>query len=336
MEAGYNRYISIDRFDVARASVAYENASAMGRYRYRETNVGVRIVFAKSSRLFEAFGQATEMGDVGAVIEFDDRVVVEGLQALKPRAGDMVTIRYLEAGRTVGGRVIESDLKSSPALVEIEYARLTSIADIGAGSPLPTEPIRFTIVGQEDEIQTLDLVGRRFYHFFELLEGVRALTNAAGSQRVEPVYAPPPVLDQLRIASPAVLLIQLATELVELIPWALAAGALSKAWQFPEKRKTWYEGTGQKKQIELMDLEKELNQLELENRRQEAQLKQEMTDRVRAAFPEAELTDDEIAERVDEHVLPHLRALGRTGVTEIEAGEEGADGAASPSESDDA
>ncbi len=56
IEAGYNRYISINRFDVTRASVAYENASAMGRYRYRETNVGVRIVFAKSSRLFEAFG----------------------------------------------------------------------------------------------------------------------------------------------------------------------------------------------------------------------------------------------------------------------------------------
>ncbi len=237
----------------------------------------------------------------------------------------MITMRYLEAGRTVGGRVIESDLKSSPALVEIEYARLTSIADIGAGTPLPTEPIQFTIIGQDDEVQTLDLVGRRFYHFFELLEGMRALTNTAGGQRDEPVYAPPPVLDRMTIASPAVLLVQLASELVELVPWALAAGALSKAWQFPEKRKTWYEGTGQRKQNELTDLEIELKELEVEEQQQEAQLRQEITGRVRSAFSEIELSDDEIEQAVNEHVLPHLRALGRTGVTAIEAGDEVAD-----------
>jgi len=322
VEAGYNRYISINRFDVARASVAYENASAMGRYRYRAASLGVRIVFAKSSRLFEAYGEATEVGDVGAIVEFTDEEVTEGLKSLKPRAGDMVTIRYLEAGRTVGGRVIESDLKSSPAIVEIEYARLTSIADIGGGTPLPTRPIRFTIIGQQDEIQTLDLVGRRFYHFFELLEGVRALTNTAGSQIREPVYAPPPVLDRMTIASPAVLLIQLASEIMELVPWALAAGALSKAWQFPEKRKTWYEGTGQKKQNELTDLEIELKQLEVESQEQEAQLRQEMIERVRSGFSEIELSDDEIEQAINEHVLPHLRALGRTGVTAIETGDE--------------
>ncbi len=161
VEAGYTRYISINRFDVARASVAYENASAMGRFRYCETNVGVRIVFAKSSRLFEAYGQATEIGDVGAVIEFPDDHVIEGLRGLKSRTGDMVTLRYLEAGRTVGRRVIEVDLKSSPAHVEIEYARLTSIAEMATGTPLPTEPVQFKITGQADEVQTLDLVGRR-------------------------------------------------------------------------------------------------------------------------------------------------------------------------------
>ncbi len=68
---------------------------------------------------------------------------------------------------------------------------------------------------------------------------MRALTNAAGGQRDEPVYAPPPVLDELRIASSAELLIQLAPALVDLIPWAFADGVLSLARQVPEKRKTW-------------------------------------------------------------------------------------------------
>ena len=322
MDAGYTRYISINRFDVARASVAYENASAMGRYRYREANVGVRILFAKSNRLFEAFGSATEVGDVGAVIEFDDEVVVEGLKALKPRAGDMVTLRYLEVGRSVGGRVIDTDLRSSPAHVEVEYARLTSIAEIAGGTPLPTAAVRFRVVGQADEAQTLDLVGRRLYHFFELLEGARSLANAAGGHLDQPVYAPPPVLDELRIASPAELLVQLVPELVDLVPWAIVAGILRMAWQIPEKRKTWHEGTGQAKQNELVDLERELKQLEVEKQQQEAQARSEMIDRLRRAFPTADLTDSEIERSFDEHVLPHLQALGRAGVGEIEVGDD--------------
>lgn len=323
IETGYNRYISINRFDVARASIAYQNASAMGRYRYRDTTLGVRIVFAKSSRLFEAYGNSTEVGDVGAVIEFSDEQVIQGLQNLKPSAGDMVTMRYLEAGRTIGGRVIESDLRSTPAIVEIEYARLMSIADIVAGSPLPTEPVQFTIVSQDDEVQTLDLVGRRFYHFFELLEGVRALANTAGSQRENPVYAPPPVLEQLVISSPAVLLVELPLEIVDLVPWALFTAAMLMAWQFPEKRKTWYEGTGQKETNELLALEKELKELEVEDRRQEVQLRREMIERLRSSFPENELSNNEIAQSVDEQILPNLRALGRTGVTAIETGGKG-------------
>ncbi len=319
VDSGYNRYISINRFDVARASIAYENASAMGRYRYRDTDLGVRIVFAKSSRLFETYGQATEIGDVGAIIEFADGEVVDGLRSLKPRPGDMVTLRYLEAGKSVSGRIIESDLKSSPALVEIEYARLMSLIEVGAGAALETKSSRFTVVGQETELQTIDLVGRRFYHFFELLEGVRSLTNEAGRQNENPVYAPPPILDHLSVASPAVLMIQLASEVVDLLPWAIIAGILSKAWQFPEKRKTWYEGTGQKKQNDLADLEIELKELDVEAEKQELDLLSEIRRRVRSVFPASTVSDAQIEQVVREHVLPHLEALGRSGVAKIEA-----------------
>jgi len=115
--------------------------------------------------------------------------------------------------------------------------------------------------------------------------------------------------------------------LVELVPWGVAAGVLHKAWQFPEKRKTWFEGTGQQKQNKMKDLEIELMQLELEGQKQEAELKQEVNERLRALFPESELTDDEITQRIDDHLLPHLRALGRTGVAEIKAADTETDAA---------
>lgn len=75
---GYNRYIAINRFDVARASRAYENASAMARYRYLDANVGVRVVFMGANRLFEALGRATLVSDPGAVIEFSAPETVQG------------------------------------------------------------------------------------------------------------------------------------------------------------------------------------------------------------------------------------------------------------------
>ncbi len=108
-DAGYTRYISINRFDIARAAAPFENSSAKGRYDYRHADLGVNVIFAKSSRLFEASGRSTEIGEVGAIIQFSEPAVIEGLEQVKPQAGDMVTIRYLEAGRSASGRVIDVD-----------------------------------------------------------------------------------------------------------------------------------------------------------------------------------------------------------------------------------
>lgn len=314
VEAGYTRYVAINRFDVSRASAPYENASAMGRYDYRKVDLGVNVVFAKGSRLLEASGRAKEIGEVGAMLLFSETEVVEGLKMLKPQPGNMVTIRYLEAGKTVGGRVIDADLKSDPATVEIEYARLISIADVGVGDPLPVRDAGFVLRGPQDAVQTLDLVNRRLYYFFELIEGVRALVNEAGAHQEGPVYAEPPVLRSLAVASPAQLVIQLAERLVDLLPLALLAAALKAAGAFPAKRKEWYEGTGQDKQNELTDIEVQLKQLELDAKREEAALRGKMVGQLRASFPGTTLSASDAAKLIDEHVLPPLRALGEMGI----------------------
>ncbi|MGI8985008.1 MAG: hypothetical protein ACR2HM_10850 [Acidimicrobiales bacterium] len=317
LEAGYRRYISINRFDVAHAATPFEGASANGRYDYRAADLGVNVIFAKSSRLFEASGRATEIGDVGAILQFSEPEVIDGLGKVKPQPGDMVTVRYLEAGRTVGGRVIEADLKSSPALVEVEYARLLSIADVGVGVPLDVTVVRFVLQGPDDQIQTLDLVGRRLYLFFEVIEGLRALSNDASARQPHPAYAPPPVLRRLSVASPADVLIELVPQIKAMMPLALVAVVLKGAWEFPSKRKEWLEGSGLAKQNTLLDLEVELKEIEVQRKQKEAELRSEMIGRARVAFPESEITDEEATQAIDGFVLPPLRALGRIGVIKL-------------------
>lgn len=318
IEAGFNRYVSINRFDVARASVPFDNASAKGRYAYVDVDLGVRVVFAKTNKLMEAFGRATEIGEVGALLRFDEQEVVEGLRKLKPQPGDMVTLRYLEAGRTVGGRVVEADVKAEPASIEIEYTQLISIASIGIGDPLPAVQARFVLSGPEDDLKTLDVASRRLYQFFELIEGVRALANEAGAAQDAPVYVQPAVLDSLSVASPADVVIQLAEQATSLIPWGLAAAALRAVYAVPEKRKAWYEGTGQKKDNELKELEIREKQLkvdiqELEATRLEAEadLRLQLIARVRATFPGSQLTDEQVIQAIDESV-PSCRRCVRS------------------------
>lgn len=315
LAAGYTRYISINRFDVARAATPFENASASGRYDYQPADVGVSVIFAKSSRLFEASGRAVEIGEVGAIIQFSEPEVVDGLGKMKPQAGDMVTVRYLEAGRTASGRVIEVDLKSEPTLVEIEYARLLSIADIGVGTRLPVVNTRFVLRGPTDQAQTLDLVGRRLFLFFEVIEGMRALSNSASARQPEPAYAPPPVLSRLSVASPVDLMVELVPQMASMMPYALIAVLLKAAWDLPAKRKELLEGTGQRLQNNLTALEIQLKQHELQSKQAESALRSEVIEGLRAAFPATEISDDQANQMIDDFVLPPMRALGRLGVT---------------------
>ncbi|HZN13899.1 MAG TPA: hypothetical protein VFB78_06520 [Acidimicrobiales bacterium] len=327
LAAGFERYVSINRFDVARAATPFENASASPRYAYTAMDVGVRVIFAKSNRLLETFGRATEVGEVGAVLRFDDPDVVEGLRQLKPQPGDMVTVRYLEIGRTEDGRVVDADAKSTPAVIEIEYAHLLSIASFEVGQPLANAEARFVLTGPVSD-QTLDVTSRRIYHFFELIEGIRALSNRVGAKQAQPVYAEPPVLRSLSVASPADVVLLLAQQVQDLIPWALVGGVLKAAAALPEKRKQWYEGTGQKKANQLKahelrekELEVELKDLEVAQAKQEVDLREAILARVRATFVGSEMGDEELSRVIDEFLVPPLRSLGRAGIDSVVAGD---------------
>jgi len=324
LNAGYDRYISINRFDVARAAAPFESQSASPRYSFQDVDLGVSVIFAKGSRLHETYGRAVEMGEVGAILRFTEPEVIDGLRLLKPQPGDMVTVRYLEPGRTVGGRVVEADTKASPATVEIEYTRLVSISALGEGTALPTTEAGFRLLLNPDaaeEVQTLDMVSRRIYHFFELIEGLRALSNEAGSLQAAAVYAEPSVLRRLTVASDPEVILQLAEQVIRLIPYAAAAGLMKAASLFVEKRKEWYEGTGQKTANALTDLEVQLKQLEVDRSTEEVAFIREVQERVRATFPTSTVSNDEIARMVTQQIIKPLQALGQSGVTGLSSDE---------------
>lgn len=324
LNAGYGRYISINRFDVARAAEPFESQSASPRYSYQDVDLGVSVIFAKGSRLHETYGRAVEVGEVGAILSFAEPEVVDGLRLLKPQPGDMVTVRYLEPGRTVGGRVVEADTKASPATVEIEYTRLVSISALGEGTALPTIEADFSLLLNPDvaeEVQTLDLVSRRLYYFFELIEGLRALSNEAGGRQASAVYAEPSALRRLTVASDPELVLQLAEQIIRLVPYAAAAGLMRAASLFVEKRKQWYEGTGQKTANALSDLEVQLKQLEVDRATEEVAFIREVQERVRVTFPTSTVSNEDIARMVTQQIIKPLQALGRSGVTGISSTE---------------
>ena len=313
--AGYSRYIPINRFDVARAANPYGDPSSNARYSYEAADQGVKVVFAKSNKLMETYGRATEVGEVGALLRFEEKEVIDGLRKMKPQPGDMVTVRYLELGRTLGGTVVEADVKSEPSVVEIEYGRLVTIASLGVGEPLPTTAARFVLTGPGENDTTLDVTGQRLYHFFELVEGLRSVTNEAGSQQGEPTYAAPPDLRRLSVASPAEVVLELAAVVPQLLPLGLVGAVLKMAWDYPAKRKEWLEGDGQREQNKILKIDKELKQLELEKQQQEASLRDEMLDRIRAEFPASTISDADAGRAIKEFVIRPLDALGRTGIT---------------------
>jgi hypothetical protein len=238
-------------------------------------------------------------------------------------------------GRTVSGRILETDLKTTPATIEVQYTRLVSIADIAAGHVLPTAPAGFVLIPESAEETTMDLVGRRIFHFFELVEGIRALLNSAGAAQKDQVYAAPPLLSELSVASPTTIVVELAQAAHQLLPVAYLSMSIKGALSFIDKRKTWYEGSIAKQQVEqerhntkqqkkMEDLEMRLKQAEVDMKEAEAgsaktdaETKRILLERLRQAVPGTELTDERAEAIIENNIQPALRNLAEVGIKEI-------------------
>lgn len=203
--AGFNRYISINRFDVARASEPYENLSSNSRYRYTRTTTGVRVTFPRGRRLVEAYGTAEEIGETGLILVFDDLATVRALsaEATKPRVGDELRLELLDPPQQFDARVVDIDRASKKLVtVEVEFERLQSIAEFIGREPLRTYHYEVQLVSETEPEATVDFVGRQVYNLFEIIEVTRALVNEAAEMSREDRYAPIPHVHQLTMKSP--------------------------------------------------------------------------------------------------------------------------------------
>jgi hypothetical protein len=177
--AGYSRYISINRFDVARAARPYESAGASSRYSYLRSSAGVQVTFPRGRKLIEAVGRVTRVGDTGVVIIFDRPKTFAALVGNRPRIGENAGLDFIEPHHHVNGRIIEFDVGDTSVQLEVEFTRLQSVSEYVGATELPSIQVDIQLSESGAMSDSIDVVGRQLYYVFELLEAARALSNEA-------------------------------------------------------------------------------------------------------------------------------------------------------------
>lgn len=231
--AGYNRYISINRFDVERASQPYESLSSNARYRYFDARAGVRVTFPRGRRLVEAYGRADRVGETGLMLIFDTPEVVAALQkSNKPRLGETVRIDFLDPPRQVDGRILEVEAHKADLVLEVEFTRLQSIAEYVGRTPLQLSRHSIRLIPMADQPDTVDVIGRQLFYLFEVVEAGRAFVNeAARLSSNTDAYAPVARVESLRMSSPLVAILGVPTPVALAVASGLGLLSLAAAWE---------------------------------------------------------------------------------------------------------
>lgn len=221
---GYNRYISINRFDVAKASEPYEDLGNKSRYQYLQSGVGVRVTFPRGRRLVEAYGRADRVGETGMILVFDAKETVAALtdDATRPRTGDSVRLDFLDPPSSVDGTVMDAELVGDAVVLEVDFTRLESISQYIGREPLPVQPYQFRLVSETDH-SSVDVVGRQLYGLFEFVEASRAVVNELSGQSKAKLYAPVSTVSTLSMRSP-LLAIVLVPEAVAMVGGVALSG----------------------------------------------------------------------------------------------------------------
>lgn len=203
-DAGYGRYISINRFDVARASEPYESLSTNARYGFWDADLPVQVTFPRGRRLVEAMGRASKVGESGLLLGFEDQDVAEGMVRDRPRVGEIVRVDFVTSGGAATARVTDADRVGKAFIVEVEFIRLQSIGAYVSQTALPLR--RFRVVVRGDNELAIDVVGRRVFQVFELIETARGFANQAAEATSSP-YAPVARVEELSMRSPLAIVV---------------------------------------------------------------------------------------------------------------------------------
>lgn len=306
--AGSNRYISINRFDVARAAQPYENLASNSRYRYASAKSKVRVTFPRGRRLVEAFGVAEEIGETGLILVFTDSATVRGLMKTenKPRLNDELRIELIEQSGQFDARIVDVDSSTRKLRLEVEFERLQSIAHYIGRDPLRRQRYSVEVVPAVRGDVTVDVIGRQLYHLFEVLETARSLVNEAADAVKDGRYAPVTHVHELRMRSPLVVQLGLPEPVAMVLLPAL--GILSTLLAFERWRKARLENNSRSTQNQVQEARAALDLAV-------TQARVEIVQRLRKTFRfTGRQSPEELAGLAQ--LLDAVKALGEQDVTE--------------------
>lgn len=318
-DAGYNRYISINRFDVARAASRHEDLGASPRYPFYERGEGVRLLVAKANRLWVAFAQVESVGEAGAVLRFVDDEYAAGLSDIKARKGDEVSLNFLESGVHRDGWIVEVDLGAQPPLLEVQFGELVSLADLAVGQPAPLASLGLRLRSADDDASpTTDQLSRRLHLAFEMLDELRAIANTSVGPTGAGRYSPPAVVERLSVASPAEFWLTVS-EVVKVIAWPSVIGlALRELAQLPAQRKAWLEGDILKQDLADRTVARAAKDAQRDRDRAISELAKQVQRRLEERYPLKSNSGLQVERLVIERVGPLLEALAEAGIVDLE------------------
>ncbi len=331
---GFDRYVSVNRFDVARASRPYEGASATPRYFYYGLEVPITMHFRRGAHEYEVKGVAERVGEVGAVLTFDNKKQLDVLRKQRPTVNTYIRLDF---GSPVSdfatARVIESELDEEWALIEVEFSRLLPLSDLTKSTALPGELTTLSVVGTSPDDRAADLVGRRIYYTLEAIESCRAIANevlrteSSSRNVVDPLE-----LQSLSVQSPLVIVFStpVAVPSVLLASWFVVRSAVktgTKAYKDVQSGKV--DGATAKKigaEARLAEAEAEAKEIKNAAKRQEVVhreflfglAREELSQQVKLKEPELDESGEARRDSLTKQLLDNASSLDRQDVEGLE------------------
>lgn len=227
LRAGFDRYVPMNRFDVARATRPYEGISALPRYFYYGTSVPVTLSYARGGKRYAIDGTAERIGEAGALLTVDDAADVELMRKHRPSVGTDVSLSFgAPVGETTMARVVESELDQASGLIEVEFNRLMSLSNLGEAGRIEPAPVIIRVTGITGKDHAADLIGRRLFFVLDAMEAGRSIANEVlrtESPSTAEAVVDIPQMRRLRLENPLLveLGIPVAVSAVVAVGWAL-------------------------------------------------------------------------------------------------------------------
>lgn len=330
--AGYDHYVSINRFDIARAAQPFEHEAASNRYVYRPVSRTVRLTVVRAGEPYGVMSQTERVSEAGALLVVNDPPTVAGIRDARLRTGEHVQLDFLDPPATVHARIAAEveivDNEPASATIEVEFSRLRPVSEFTSATPMDADHMVVRLAARDDGPVPLDVVGRRVFYLFEALEIARSLVNevivteATSSE----LFAQPLEVERLSMQSPIEVLTYGAPAVVTVLgsAWAILRGATALAQQVQDARLTGAQVKREQEETRRVALHSD--RIEDENQTSHLihrRIREILSDQVTLSPPPADLTP-RFVNLVEKQIASSVEGLVRQDVNDVEIRRESA------------